>query len=166
MEDTHFTKEIILSYESLSISQKFVIPVKEGKFSIWKYKQHKTDPLSAEKIKIGYAREDRIKIRLRLTGQLDVNNFPNLRVGGTKVQVEAGLAFEGGKLCIVHPKLTRIDMPNVPNFVDGILRDVLNEHLLKQITIEPVFEIQPGGIHIKLLIRFNPNVTLTSSTTT
>ena len=166
MVDEHLAIDVNLDYESLSTSQKVVLPIDEGKFGIWKYKQHPTDPLSAEKIKIGYAKEDRIKIQLRLTGQLTINNFPDLRLGGAKVHIEAGLVFEAGKLCIIHPKLTRTDMPNVPNFVDGILRDVLNKHLLKPLTIEPVFEIQPEGIQIQLLIRFNKDVTLTPQTIT
>jgi hypothetical protein len=166
MEDTHFAINTNVAYERLSFSQKIVIPIEDGKFGIWKYKQHKTDPLSAEKIKIGYAGEDRIKIQLRLTGQLDINNFPDLRVGGTKVHIEAGLAFEAGKLCIIHPELTRLDVPNVLNLVDNLLRDVLNKHLLKPLTIEPVFEIKPEGIQVQLLIRFNQDVTLTPQTIT
>ena len=142
MEDSHLTINVNLAYENLSFSQKIVIPIEEGKFGIWKYKQHATDPLSVEKIKIDYAGEDRVKFQLRLTGQIDINNFPDLRVGGTKVQVESGLAVEAGKLCIIHPELKRLDMPNVPNFVDGILRDALNKNLLKQLKNDLKIDIQ------------------------
>lgn len=202
MENTHLTINVNLAYESLSFSQKIVIPIEEGKFGIWKYKQHATDPLSVEKIQIGYADENRIKIRLRLTGQIDINNFPDLRVGGTKVHIESGLAYEAGKLSIIHPELTRLDMPNVPDFLDGILRDALNKHLLKQLSndlkidiqsifedtrrqlnqpipfdlsaiseksnynlhlninpIETEFAIHSKGINLKLLTRFEPDVT-------
>jgi len=203
MEDTKLTINLNLAYESLSTPQKIIIPIDEGKFGIWSYKQHKTDPLSMKNIEIGYVGEDRIKISARLIGRVDINNFPDLRVGGTKVQVEAGLAIEAGELCIIHPEIITLDLPNVPNFADKIIRDELNKNLLPELTkdikidiqsiledtrrqlnrpipfdirlnhekanyalnlnlepIEPEFGIKPEGIHLKLLMRFNPNVTL------
>lgn len=131
MEDTKLTINLNLTYESISIPQKIVIPVNEGKFGLWRYKQHKTDPLSVEKIKFGYVGEDRIKINMMLTGRIDVNNFPDIIFGGTKVRIDAGMIIENSNLCILDPKLTNLDLPNVPNFADNILRDILNKNLAK-----------------------------------
>jgi len=142
MKNSHLTIDVNLAYKSLAFPHKIVIPIEAGKFGIWKYQQHVTDLLSVEKIRIGYADKNRIKIKLRLTGQIDINNFPDLRVGGTKVQVESSLVLETGKLCILHPELTRLDLPNVPNFVDGILRDVLNKNLLKQLKNDLKIDIE------------------------
>ncbi len=129
MEDTKLIIDLDIAYESISLPQKIIIPISEGKIGLWSYTQHKTDPLSAEKIKIGYVGEDRIKINMRLTGRVDVNNFPDLIFGGTKVRIDAGMIVETSNLCILDPKLTNLDLPNVPNFADNILRDILNKNL-------------------------------------
>ena len=131
MENTKLVLDLEIGYESISIPHKIVIPIRQGKIGIWSYKQHKTDPLAVEKIKIEYAGEERIMINMRGTGRLDINNFPDLRIGGTKIRIDAGMKIENRKLSIQNPKLARLDLPNVPNFADNILREILNKNIGK-----------------------------------
>lgn len=131
-----------IGYKSLSIPEKIILPIEKGRFGIFSYEQHPTDPMSIEKLKIESAGENRIKINMRGTGRLHVENFPDPRIGGTKVEVEAEMVVEDVKLCIQAPVITHLDLPSIPNFADDFFRDILNKYLLKKLADELKIDIR------------------------
>jgi len=142
METIKIVFDVVIGYESISRPVKIILPIEKGKFGILSYAQHGTDPMSIEKVKIGYAGENRIKLSMRGTGRLHVENFPDVRIGGTRVEVAAGMAITNGKLCIQNPMLTHLDLPIIPELADDFFRELLNKYLLKKLSDEFKIDIQ------------------------
>lgn len=130
MEDTKLTINAEIGYSSLTFPDKIVLPFFEGKIGGFSYEQHATDPLSFENLEIGYAGENRIKLTMRGTGRINIKNMPDLKIGGTKIQVETNITLEEGKFRFLNPELVKLDFPNFPNFADKMLRDIFNKNLL------------------------------------
>jgi len=122
-----------IGYDSLPIPDKIVIPIEDGKIGVLSYKQHRTDPLTAEQIVIGYAGKDRLKINVRVTGRISVSDFPDLRLGGFKVEIIGGLTEQNLKLRLIDPQIPRWNLPNVPALLDNLIKQLLNKFLLKKL---------------------------------
>ena len=134
MEQIKLSIDVDIGYASIPVPSKIIIPVKPGKVAFWRYKQHQTDPLRLHRIKIEYSANGRIKIRVRGTGRLSIKNFPDLRIGGTKVEIEAGLKVQEMILMVNKPRLTKLDLPNVPGPLDDLLRGFVNDSLMNDLT--------------------------------
>jgi hypothetical protein len=164
-----------VGYDSLPIPDKLVIPIATEKFGVFSYKQHDSDPLTAEKIAIRPAGENRLTISLRLTGRIAVKNFPDARLGGSKVEITGRLAIHTLKLRLLDPQITRLDLSGAPAPLDHLMKHLLNKFLLKklaealqidlqtpvekamaQINQPDVFELKIGQNN--LLYEFNANV--------
>jgi len=122
-----------IGYDSLPIPDKLVIPIATEKAGVFSYKQHGSDPLAAEKITIRPAKENRLTISLRLTGRIAVSNFPDPRLGGSKVEVTGALAVHDLKLRLLDPQITRLDLSGAPAPLDNLMRHLLNKFLLKKL---------------------------------
>lgn len=162
MNETKIELETNISYDSIPFPKKIIIPIEEGNFLVFSYKQHETDPLAVERVKFEYGGGNQIKIGMRGTGRLAVDNFPDVRIGGTKIEVKAGLIFKNTKLCIQHPELTNLDLPNIPNFTDDFFQDILNQYLLpnleKKLQLDLYDTIENARTKINKPIPFNINI--------
>jgi hypothetical protein len=134
MNESEATLSINLSYVSFPMPQKIILPIEEGKFGIFKYRQHPNDPISIEDIIFGYENEHQIKIKMTGTGQLKVDNFTDIRISGTKIELKAGVNIENKKLKIYSVKLSRLEFPNIPSFADKLLGNLFNNILLKHLS--------------------------------
>ncbi|MDZ7290492.1 MAG: hypothetical protein ONB44_20140 [candidate division KSB1 bacterium] len=128
-----------IRYESLPIPNKIVVPIGEGTFGPLRYRQHDTDPLTAEQITIQHAGDNRITIKLQLTGRISVKNFPDPRLGGFEVDIECSLVAQNLKLLISNAQITNLHVQNFPTPLDNLLKYLLNKFLVKKLT--EVFEI-------------------------
>jgi len=175
MAKIKITIDADLAYASLPIPNKIIIPIEAGKLGPLSYKPHDTDPLCAEQIVIAHGGNDRLKISLRVTGRIAVNNFPDLRLGKSKIEITSGLTVQDMKLLITAPQITQWDLPNVPAPLEQLVKHLLNKFLLKkllealqidlqaplekalaQINRPTVFEIAVGKN--RLAYEFKPNV--------
>ena len=134
MNETDAALTINLTFDSIPSPQKIVLPLEEGKFGIFRYRQHPNDPLSIEGISFGYMNEHQILIKMTGTGQLKVDNFANIKIGGTKIELKAGVNIENKTLNIYDLKLSRLEFPNIPSFADKLLSNLFNNILLKHLT--------------------------------
>jgi hypothetical protein len=133
MEKIKITLAAAVGYDSLPIPDKFVIPIATEKAGVFSYKQHDSDPLAAEKITIRPAGENRLAISLRLTGRISVSNFPDPRLGGSKVDITGRLAVHGLKLRLLDAQIARLDLSGAPAPLDTLMRHLLNKFLLKKL---------------------------------
>ena len=124
---------IDLGFASITTPKKIVIPIEDGQFGIFKYRQHPTDPLSVENIAFDYAGKKQVTVKMRVTGQLKVDHLPDIRIAGTKVDVKAGIEIENKTLSIYDVKITRLDFPNIPSFADKLLGNLFSNVLLKNL---------------------------------
>jgi hypothetical protein len=131
MAKTKIALDLDLGFASLPVPDKIVIPIGAGKIGPFSYKQHETDPMTAEKISFQPGGQDRLKINVRVTGRVAVSNFSDLRLGGFKVEVTSGLAVQNLTLRFTAPQITRSDMPNVPPPFDNLIKQLLNKFLLQ-----------------------------------
>jgi hypothetical protein len=125
--------DVDIDYDSLPIPAKIVIPIKEGKSGLLSYKQHDVDPLAVGKLVVQYAEKDRVKISVSLTGRLAVSNFPDLRLGGFKVEATSGLTMLDLKLRLLDPQITQLDAPSMPPPLDNLIRQLLKNFLLQKL---------------------------------
>jgi len=140
MKEASLLLAVDLSYDSIPTPQKFALPIENGKFGIFKYQQHPTDPLCVENITFEHAGDNQIKIKMRGTGQLKVDNFPDIRIGGTTIEVKAGVILKNRELCISNLKIARLDFPNILNFADKLLTNLFNITLLKNLPEKLCFD--------------------------
>ncbi|GEM_PF-3051061 len=132
-----------VGYDSLPIPDKLVIPIAKENIGVFSYKQHDSDPLTAEKITVRPAGENRLTINLRLTGRISVNNFPDPRLGGSKVEITGRLAVHGLKLRLLDPQITRLDLSGAPAPLDNLMKHLLNKFLLKKLAEALEIDLQP-----------------------
>ncbi|MDZ7263331.1 MAG: hypothetical protein ONB16_02020 [candidate division KSB1 bacterium] len=130
MPPSKLALEIQLDLASISWPPKIELPYFEGELGGLHYSQHPTDPLSIEAIQVSVAPSDRLCLSLRGTGRLNVNNAPDVRIGGAKLRLEARLIFADGFLQLLEPELVKLDLPNLPPFADNMLRTIFNRHLI------------------------------------
>ena len=149
MDKSKLTIILKIGYNSISFPGKIVIPIENSKLGLISYQQHKEDPLSIEKVKVEYAGENRIKLKMRGTGRLDIKNMPDLKIGGTVVNAEAGIAIESSKLCIQEPKIVNLSLPSIPGLAEEIIRKILNQNLLNTLTNELKIDLQKTLIDMK-----------------
>jgi hypothetical protein len=142
MPPSKLSLELNLDLASLSWPQKIELPYFEGEMGGFHYSQHPTDPLSIEAIELGIAAANRLRLSLRGTGRLNVNNAPDLRIGGTKLQLEATLILANGRLQLTQPELVKLDLPNLPPFGDNMLRAIFNRHLIAALTENLTIDLQ------------------------
>ncbi len=133
MEKIKITIEADVAYASLPIPNKIIIPIDAGKLGPLSYKQHDTDPLSAEQIVVAHGGDDRLKISVRVTGRVAVSNFPDLRLGKSRVEITSGLIVRDMKLLITSPQITQWELPNVPAPFEQLAKHLLNKFLLKKL---------------------------------
>lgn len=161
MPPSKLSLELILNPESLSWPQKVELPFFEGEIGGFHYSQHPTDPLSIEAIQLNVANGNRLRLSMRGTGRLNVNNAPDLRIGGTKLQLEAGLTFAEGLLQLSQPELVKLDLPNLPNFADNMLRTIFNRQLVA--TLKDNLKIDLQSTLDKIRADLNQPIPLTSA---
>lgn len=129
MNGAKLSAKLEINFDTIPLPEKIILPITKGSIGGFDYEQHKSDPMSIEQLKFESTRPNRLKIKARGTGRLTVKNAPDLRIGGTKIEVEADLKIEDQKLRILNPKITRLDFPNLPAMFDKLLREVFNKHL-------------------------------------
>jgi hypothetical protein len=134
MNEAEATLSINLSYASIPMPQKIILPIEEGKFGIFNYRQHPNDPIGIEDIIFGYENEHQIIIKMTGTGQLEVDNFANIKIGDTKIELKAGVIIENKKLKIYDVKLSQMKFSNIPSFADKLLGNLFNNVLLKHVS--------------------------------
>lgn len=176
MSKAKLSLHLQVGYESLPIPDKIVIPIGQGKLGPLGYKQHESDPVTAEQFHIQFGDANRLKINLRMTGRIAVSGIlPDLKLGGLKVEIMSNLALQNMALRMTNPVITRLDMPNFPGPADNLVRQLLNKHLLQKLT--EIFEVelktplekvmaqinQPSSFDLKvgrsrLVYAFNKNV--------
>jgi hypothetical protein len=142
MYGAKLSAKLAIKFESLPLPEKIVLPITKGKIGGLEYEQHKSDPVSIEKLTFEFAGENRLKIKARGTGQLVIKNAPDLRIGGTKIHIEADLKIEDRKLRFLKPSITRLDFPNIPDMFDKFLRDLFNKHLTKALEQDAYLDLQ------------------------
>jgi hypothetical protein len=142
MHGAKLSAKLAIKFESLPLPEKIILPITKGKIGGFEYEQHKSDPLSIEKLAFEFAGENRLKIKARGTGQLVIKNAPDLRIGGTKIHIEADLKIEDRKLRFLKPSITRLDFPNIPAMFDKFLRDLFNKHLTKALEQDAYIDLQ------------------------
>lgn len=142
MPGAKLTAKLEIKYDSIPLPEKIIMPIAKGKIGGFEYEQHKSDPLSIEKLKFEYAGENRLRIKARGTGQLMIKGAPDLRIGGTKIHLEADLKIEDRKLRFLNPGLIRLDFPNMPNIFDKFLRDIFNKHLTTALEQDAFLDLQ------------------------
>lgn len=161
MPPSKLSLELNLDLASLSWPQKIELPYFDGELGGFHYSQHPTDPLSIEAIKLSIAAANRLHLSLRGTGRLNVNNAPDIRIGGTKLQLEATLILANGRLQLAQPELVKLDLPNLPTFADNMLRTILNRHLIAALSDNLTIDLQ--SILDKIRTDLNQPIPLTSS---
>lgn len=161
MPPSKLSLELNLDLASLSWPQKIELPYFDGELGGFHYSQHPTDPLSIEAIKLSIAAANRLHLSLRGTGRLNVNNAPDIRIGGTKLQLEATLILANGRLQLAQPELVKLDLPNLPPFGDNMLRTILNRHLIAALSDNLTIDLQ--SILDKIRADLNQPIPLTSS---
>ena len=142
MHGAKLSAKLEIKFDSLPLPEKIILPITKGKIGGFEYEQHKSDPLSIEKLTFEYAGENRLRIKARGTGQLVIKNAPDLRIGGTKIHLEADLKIEDRKLRFLDPSIIRLDFPNMPNIFDKFLRDIFNKHLTKALEQDAYIDLQ------------------------
>jgi hypothetical protein len=142
MHGAKLSAKLEIKFDSLPLPEKIILPITKGKIGGFEYEQHKSDPLSIEKLTFEYAGENRLRIKARGTGQLVIKNAPDLRIGGTKIHLEADLKIEDRKLRFLDPSIIRLDFPNMPNIFDKFLRDIFNKHLTKALEQDAYLDLQ------------------------
>lgn len=142
MPGAKLSAKLKIKFDSIPLPEKIVLPITKGKIGGFEYEQHKSDPLSIEKLIFEYAGEDRLRIKARGTGQLVVKNAPDLRIGGTKLHLEAHLKIEDRKLRFLDISIIKLDFPNMPNIFDKFLRDIFNKHLTKALEQDAFLDLQ------------------------
>ncbi|MCI0495966.1 hypothetical protein L0Z72_13255 [candidate division KSB1 bacterium] len=142
MTGAKLSAKLAINFDSLPLPEKIILPITKGKIGGFEYEQHKSDPLSIEKLTFEFAGENRLKIKARGTGQLVIKNAPDLRIGGTKIHIEADLKIEDRKLRFLKASITRLDFPNIPAMFDKFLRDLFNKHLTKALEQDAYIDLQ------------------------
>ena len=87
-----------LDYASLPLPHKLIVPIKKGKFLVFNYAQIKSNPLRVEKISIKHAGGNRLRISLRGTGQLSIKPGPDIKIGGSRTELEGRLVLQNFEL--------------------------------------------------------------------
>ncbi len=141
MKETSLLLAVDLSYDSIPTPQKFTLPIEDGKFGIFKYQQHPFDPVSVQNITFEYAGENQVKISMRGAGQLKVENFPDLKIGGTKIEAKAKLQIDNNVLTIFDLHISRLDFPNIPGFADKLLSSLFNSLLSNSLKDKLKFDL-------------------------
>lgn len=119
--------------KEITTSDKVILPVKEGTIGPFKYRQHPTDPLAVEDLQLEVMGDNKVKIKMRMTGRVQVDNFPDPKMGGTKLDVLTEPSLENGKLCFRKLEITHLDVPNVLSLFDDLIRQVANQNLPEEI---------------------------------
>lgn len=132
METSSLKFDLKFDYNSLTLPDKIIIPIEDGTFGPLQYKQNDTDPLAIEQLKLGYAGPDQVQLHLRVTGRIAVNNFPDLKLGGTYLTIQAALSLQDKILYIKTPTLTHVDLPSIPDFADDFIEKIINKNILAQ----------------------------------
>jgi len=136
MEKIKFSIDGQIIERAVSTSDKIILPVKEGTFGLFKYRQHPTDPLAVENLMLEVVGDNKVKIKMRMTGRLQVDNFPDPKMGGTKIEVLSRPMLEGNKICFRELEITHLDIPNVLNLFDDLIRQIVNDSLPDEICQE------------------------------
>ncbi len=122
--------------KEVTTPDKIILPVKEGTFGLFKYRQHPTDPLAVENLELEVVEDSKVKIKMRMTGRLQVDNFPDPKMGGTKLEVLTKPILENGKICFSELEIAYLNIPNVLNLFDDLIRQVVNQSLPDEICEE------------------------------
>ncbi len=144
METSGLKLDLKFDYDSLTLPDKIIIPIEHGKFGPLEYKQHETDPLAIEQLKIGYAGPEQVQLNLRITGRITVNNFPDLKLGGTYITINAELSQKGKNILIQNPTLSHIDLPSVPDFADDFIQKIINKNILAKLMDHFSIDLTPS----------------------
>ena len=118
-----------IGYESLAIQDKIILPIEAGKWTILKYRQHSTNPLSVESISLHPLSPDQLQILFRLTGILKVNLFPDLKLGGAELRVQARLRIRDKNPEVSDLKIVTIKLRHLPQMIANLFRKHLNQKL-------------------------------------
>jgi hypothetical protein len=154
-----------IDYESIPLPAKIIIPIEAGKFALFSFRQHDSDPLRVQDLKFSYAGSNSINISMRGTGRLSMKNLPDLKFGGTFLEIQASLSIQNKKLYIEKPTITRLDMPQLPGSLQKLLRHIVNKFLPKllseiiELNIEPNLRVAANGLHLKFDITVSSAVT-------
>jgi len=138
-----------LNYDSIPTPPKFELPIEDGKFGIFKYQPHPSDPLSVENITFEYAGENLVKIKMKLSGKLEVENFPDLNLSGTKIEAKTKFQIVNEELIISNLFISQLDFPNIPGFADKLLSNLFNNFLSKSIKEKLKFDLSNSLEKIK-----------------
>ena len=141
MDATTLTLDLKLDYDSLTFPQKVIISIEDGVFGPLKYRQHPTDPLAVEHIRMSYAAPQQIKVYMRGTGRISIDNFPDLKFGGTHIIAGAHILLRNQKLFLENPALLDLDFPNVPDFADDFIQNIINEKVLPNLSNNLAFDL-------------------------
>lgn len=154
-----------IDYDSIPLPAKIIVPIEAGKFALFSFRQHASDPLSVQDLKISYAGSNSINISMRGTGRLSMKNLPDLKFGGSFLEMQAGLSIQNKKLYLQKPAITRFDMPHLPGPLQKLLRHIVSKFLPKllseiiELNIEPDLQVAANGLHLKF------DITVTSAVT-
>ena len=161
MHGSKLSVKLETKFDRLPLPKKIILPVKKGKFAGLHYEQHKTDPLSIEKLAFKRAAQDRLQIKARGTGRLAIKNAPDLRIGGAKIEVETDIRIEDRILRLLNSNVTKLDFPNIPDVFDKLLRNLFAKHLTK--ALEQHVHIDLGSILENLRGQLNKPIPITMS---
>ncbi len=134
MTKVNLSLDVDLGYADMPVPDKIFVPIAAGKFSLFSYKSHPTDPLFVEKVRLQYAADDRLKLSMKVSGRVAVSHFPDLRLGGTTVEIESGLIVKDLKLLIKNLRITQLNLPSLPGPIDKLIGHLLNKFLLKRLS--------------------------------